>query len=687
MHADRTWIAGLAVAAVAFAAVFGVAGLAPAATTTFTVDSAASTPDAAPGDGVCDDGTGRCTLRAAAAEMWPCGGTIVLAVDETITGDVGFAADLTCGPDITLVGRGVDRSTIAGNLWAPGGRLAVADATVLGGVSVSRMPFSTLALDRVRVQGADAFTVWLADSVVSGGSGAGVGGVFVSADRSRIERNAESGVELGDYRGDAGVWLTDSIVRDNGGAGVLGPIVSAVRVVGSQITGNLGDGIRVSGSVTRYSVAVSMRGSTIDDNAGVGLAASLAATVDVDGSTISRNRDGLWVDGHCVKGGAILAVGNSTITQNGSGIVGSGIGGTSSVSQSTVADNATRSLDLSFCPWGTASVTGSILTGGGAACAAVPCDGCGPAEPVTVSASLVGSTGAGCAIGSNVLVGVDPRLGPLADHGGPTPTRSLLAGSPAVDAAGACVGTDQRGAARPQLAACDLGAFESGCGNGAVDLGERCDDGTPGDGDCCTADCRLEPAGASCAGDGEPCTADVCDGAGACAHAFPLAASCHAPLRGGASLVIKDSPADRADKITWKWRGPGGLGEFGDPATDGTLALCVADGEGHLLLSAPFPPPAACAGRPCWRSLASGFGYAGPTRSPGGIHRAALRASASGLASIRMTARGDGLGLGGLPLPLPVIVRLVRTDAPVCWESVLANAARNDPRLFRGTVD
>lgn len=38
------------------------------ATVTFRVNSTASTPDAVPGDGICDDGTGHCTIAAAALE-------------------------------------------------------------------------------------------------------------------------------------------------------------------------------------------------------------------------------------------------------------------------------------------------------------------------------------------------------------------------------------------------------------------------------------------------------------------------------------------------------------------------------------------------------------------------------------------------------------------------------------------
>lgn len=58
----------------------------------------------------------------------------------------------------------------------------------------------------------------------------------------------------------------------------------------------------------------------------------------------------------------------------------------------------------------------------------------------------------------------DPKLGPLTDQGGPTPTMALLPGSPAIDGgteAGSPV-TDQRGLPRPIGIAPDIGAFEYG---------------------------------------------------------------------------------------------------------------------------------------------------------------------------------------------------------------------------------
>ena len=58
----------------------------------------------------------------------------------------------------------------------------------------------------------------------------------------------------------------------------------------------------------------------------------------------------------------------------------------------------------------------------------------------------------------------DPLLGPVANNGGPTDTRALRQGSPAIDAGNAqfcgVTGTDQRRA--PFVGNCDIGAFEFG---------------------------------------------------------------------------------------------------------------------------------------------------------------------------------------------------------------------------------
>lgn len=54
----------------------------------------------------------------------------------------------------------------------------------------------------------------------------------------------------------------------------------------------------------------------------------------------------------------------------------------------------------------------------------------------------------------------NPDLRPLGNNGGPTRTHSLRDTSPALNAAGSCGGTDQRGVSRPRRGDCDIGAFE-----------------------------------------------------------------------------------------------------------------------------------------------------------------------------------------------------------------------------------
>jgi hypothetical protein len=92
-------------------------------------------------------------------------------------------------------------------------------------------------------------------------------------------------------------------------------------------------------------------------------------------------------------------------------------------------------------------------------------------EGALVSAnSVILAPTATCVITATAsLIGVDPLLGTLADHGGNTLTYNLLPGSPAIDAGSpnGCPDHDQRGIDRPQDgdgsggAQCDIGAYEA----------------------------------------------------------------------------------------------------------------------------------------------------------------------------------------------------------------------------------
>ncbi|MGI6253255.1 MAG: choice-of-anchor Q domain-containing protein [Aminivibrio sp.] len=65
-------------------------------------------------------------------------------------------------------------------------------------------------------------------------------------------------------------------------------------------------------------------------------------------------------------------------------------------------------------------------------------------------------------VGGTNILDADPKLGPLADNGGPTQTCAPGKGSSAIDA-GTAEGappTDQRGVKRPQGGGIDIGAVE-----------------------------------------------------------------------------------------------------------------------------------------------------------------------------------------------------------------------------------
>ena len=115
---------------------------------------------------------------------------------------------------------------------------------------------------------------------------------------------------------------------------------------------------------------------------------------------------------------------------------------------------------------------------------------------------------------------IDPLLGILQDNGGPTSTHELLSDSIAIDRGSpdGCPGldgnpllVDQRGSKRPQGQACDIGAVESGCGNGQVQVGEECDDGNTIGGDGCSSECKIEtdPGSGTTTGDSSSTSTDT----------------------------------------------------------------------------------------------------------------------------------------------------------------------------------
>ena len=85
--------------------------------------------------------------------------------------------------------------------------------------------------------------------------------------------------------------------------------------------------------------------------------------------------------------------------------------------------------------------------------------------------NLIGNTSGSGGFDPSDLQNINPNLGALTDNGGPTETRALLPGSPAINAGtnSGAPNTDQRGVSRPMGGTTDIGAFEvSFCGTGEV---------------------------------------------------------------------------------------------------------------------------------------------------------------------------------------------------------------------------
>jgi hypothetical protein len=205
---------------------------------------------------------------------------------------------------------------------------------------------------------------------------------------------------------------------------------------------------------------------------GGGIGIQGGSTLTMIGTTVSGNT----VAGRSVDGGGIgatgenvgIALGNSTVTGNranpnlggfsrGGGIFAAMAPRLLLINTTVAGNEATSGGGVVFTGTANAQVSGvsNTIFAGNTGGACLPGTGL-PGVP-THHNLVQDST---CALaGNGDIQGIDAPLLALADNGGPTDTRALPAGSPAIDKGGTCAANDQRGIARPP-AACDIGAFE-----------------------------------------------------------------------------------------------------------------------------------------------------------------------------------------------------------------------------------
>jgi CSLREA domain-containing protein len=236
-----------------------------------------------------------------------------------------------------------------------------------------------------------------------------------------------------------------------------------------------GGGIRNQGRLGLFASIVS--GNSAPGFGGAIYSDGAGSVLDLNGSTISGNTAGSGGGG--VAAGGFLGVVNSTFSGNrsldgfGGGLYLFSAAQAAPINSVTITGNtSTRGGGGLYVEVPSASRTpvlsNSIVAGNSA-----PRDADCLGVDLSGGHNLIGQ-GEGCPGFSATLedltgtaaAPLDPRLDPLGDNGGPTPTHALLAGSPAVDAGrpaasgeNACARFDQRGVRRHRTD-CDIGAFE-----------------------------------------------------------------------------------------------------------------------------------------------------------------------------------------------------------------------------------
>ncbi len=329
----------------------------------------------------------------------------------------------------------------------------------------------TLTVSRSRVtnnaaqSGADGFLVWNDDGLIvsetPGGNGGHGGGIYnhgtLTLTDSTVGNNAA---------GDGGEDPEQDVDEDGADGGSGGGVYNhgTMTIANSAITGNKAGEYGSDGN-RDVEGGDSGRGGGIYNG----------GTLTVTNSTVSGNVNlcGCGVynwpdrggDGGGISNYGTMTLTGVTITNNITGWLGGGVHNadaepaTTSIRNSIIAGNsAAHDSHAAFAN----DCVGTLTSQGYNLVGVLDFQSDVHDEPE----GFENCTIAGDTTGNRI--GVDPKLGPLQDNGGPTFTHALMAGSPAMDAGSStgCPTTDQRGIARPQDgdddgdAICDIGAYE-----------------------------------------------------------------------------------------------------------------------------------------------------------------------------------------------------------------------------------
>lgn len=379
---------------------------------TFTVTKTADTAD-----GTCD---ADCSLREAISAANASAGTDTIVVPagtyvRTLTGsdDTNALGDLDVNEAATILGAGAGATVIEGNGTTAGDRVLDLDD---GGIHIAGVTIRN-------------------GYASSNGGGIDAHNEAVLALEASVVTSNKADGDGGGLNIDGGALLTDVTISSN-------------TADADASGGGDGGGIYVDGNGGPIFRGVTMTGnSTINDGGAIYNDDVLDLTnVTISGNTAGESGGGIY-NAYAVSMNNVTIAANTGDGDNtGLGDEGGGLYNEEAgvlVRNTIIANNADPSGGGPDC----FTETGGPLLSRG-------------------HNLLRNATGCSGMIGTGDILGADPKLGPLADNGGPTQTMALLKGSPAINAGdpskpgskgtAACAVDDQRGAPRN----CDIGAYE-----------------------------------------------------------------------------------------------------------------------------------------------------------------------------------------------------------------------------------
>lgn len=384
----------------------------PASPGTFVVNSESDQPDAMAGDGRCATAEGVCSLRAAVQES-----------NATIL----FSTNPLTRTNVIILPPGHYRfiepplvPTVVAEGTSDAGMLSILGSTNIRGAGAGRTVIDGNGIDRVFGVGPNA-VLTVADVTIRGGTASGI----FNQGQLIVQR----------------CLITENVAGYGGG--IFNTPSSSAIIESSTISNNVAES---EGGGIRFDAAGLVINSTITGNR---ILESCCTESTGDGGT---QGEGGGID---ARGGGPVTIINSTIVDNHAVIGGGGVniatsyqgdpGGLLNGLDDEVIGRPVELINT--------IIAGNTSTRGPANCK----------QTISRIYSLGGnvSDDDSCFLdNANDLPDTDPMLGALADHGGHTPTYSLLAGSPALGNGieDRCPANDQRDRIRPQR--CDSGAYD-----------------------------------------------------------------------------------------------------------------------------------------------------------------------------------------------------------------------------------